>query len=122
MPAEDPTVGERADPALSHPHRTASGEPTEERRADAHDAERERRRKLLQGSTSVVISTALAVVAVVALAFAVVVVVLRPQGISQRCFLATQLLVAEVPADEREPIPDSELERVCGEVVRFEIP
>ena len=61
------------------------------------------------------------VITVASLVFAALAIVLRDPGVSQRCFLATQLVIAETPADDRQPIPDTELERVCGSVERFDL-
>lgn len=44
------------------------------------------------------------------------------EGISQECFVAIQLRLAETPAEDRAQIPDAELNRVCPGWERFEVP
>lgn len=43
-------------------------------------------------------------------------------NVSQQCYAALQLRLAETPTDERVPIPDEELDRVCAGWERFVVP
>ena len=61
-------------------------------------------------------------VAALAIGIAIGALVTRSSGgISQECFAALQLRLAETPTEIREPIPDSELDRVCPGWTRLNV-
>lgn len=62
------------------------------------------------------------VVAALAIGIAIGAIFTHSKGISQECFAAIQLRLAETPTDERAPIPDDELDRVCPGWTRFDVP
>lgn len=63
------------------------------------------------------------VVAALAIGISVGALVTRGNGgISQECFVAIQLRLAETSTDDRSPIPNDELDRVCPGWTRFTVP
>lgn len=63
------------------------------------------------------------IVALLAIGVAIGAILNRPKdGISQECFVAIQLRLAETSTDDRQPIPDDELDRVCPGWTRFSVP